>query len=108
MYAMNEPAPAAQLPQEFLDLLAKAFEDRGVNKPCPRCGHPYFSIYNSGVLNHVLQTYVDELNITGAGYPTVITFCNNCGFVSQHALVALGLLDDALRTLTKAKKKASS
>jgi ribosomal protein S27AE len=75
--------------------IAKALVDRGVNRPCPRCGNTSFSIVD-GYFNPSLQRELSgALIIGGPTVPTVITACNRCGFLSQHALGVLGLLPQA-------------
>lgn len=69
--------------------IIEALNSKGVNKPCPRCGHLHFSV--------VAETFIpinNEPNVISVGgpvVPTVIVACSNCGFVTQHALGALGL-----------------
>ena len=39
------------------------------------------------------------------GMPSVATVCNNCGFISNHSLGALGLLEVSTQLLFKHSNK---
>ncbi|MCY3731419.1 MAG: hypothetical protein OXF98_08765 [Rhodospirillaceae bacterium] len=45
-----------------------------------------------GYFNQTVQDDMSELVIGGASIPSIVTACTNCGFLSQYALGALGLL----------------
>lgn len=76
--------------------IVKALEEKGGDKPCPRCGHKEFTVAE-GYVSPVLQKeYVEELEFYRFGGKRVIVsafvICTNCGFMSQHSLVALGIV----------------
>jgi hypothetical protein len=75
--------------KERSDKIINALNSKGVNKPCPRCGHLHFSVVEETFIpiNHDPNAVVAG----GPVVPTVIVACSNCGFVTQHALGALGL-----------------
>lgn len=73
--------------QKVIEALAKA----GANLPCPRCGNGQFSLVD-GYFNHPIQTSLGGLVIGGPSVPSVVVVCNQCGFISQHALGVLNLL----------------
>lgn len=58
---------------------------------CPMCGLNSFTISDGYVFNEVHDDYKHRV-IGGAGIPSVLLVCSNCGFISQHAIGALGLL----------------
>ncbi|MDR1746943.1 MAG: hypothetical protein LBR49_06695 [Tannerella sp.] len=58
---------------------------------CPMCQNNRF-VLADGYFNNQLQRDIGSYSIGGAGIPTVAIICENCGFVSQHALGSLGLL----------------
>lgn len=66
---------------------------RGVNLPCPRCGNKDFSLID-GYFSQPIQAEATSPNliIGGPAIPSVVTACNRCGYLSQHALGALGLI----------------
>lgn len=57
---------------------------------CPMCNHNKFSLAE-GYFNNFIQD-LKNISIGGPSIPTAAIICENCGFVSQHALGALQLL----------------
>lgn len=82
-----------QLSQEEKDEIIEILKERGAIQSCPRCGHGNFTILD-GYMTHSLQSKLEGQVIGGPAIPTVAVICNNCGFVSEHALGVLGLLED--------------
>lgn len=75
--------------QRIIDKL----NEKGVRAPCPMCGNKNF-VLADGYFNHPIQSNPRAgLVIGGPSIPTIAIICSNCGFTSQHALGALGLLD---------------
>ena len=73
-------------------LIIETLNKKGVNKPCPRCGHPHFSVVAEAEI-----TVVEDTRWRAAvpqALPIVVVACSNCGFVSQHALGPIGLLEE--------------
>jgi ribosomal protein S27AE len=80
------------LTEEQKQQIIKALNDRGVSQPCPRCGNRSFSLID-GYFNQPVQPELSGgLVIGGPTIPSVVTACNKCGFLAQHALGVLGLL----------------
>lgn len=77
--------------QQERDAIADALRRRGVRLPCPRCGNNDFSVID-GYFSNPLQQNVGDLVLGGQTIPTAVVACSHCGFLSQHALGALGLL----------------
>lgn len=73
------------------DRIVRALLSKGANLPCPRCGNLNFAVLD-GYFNQPLQMKLDGLYLGGPSIPTVVTACVKCGFLSCHALGALGLL----------------
>jgi ribosomal protein S27AE len=75
----------------------KALREKGVKLPCPRCGNGHFTLLD-GFFNQPVSTAdwspASQAMAFSSGptVPSVVTACTRCGFVSQHALGALGLL----------------
>ena len=70
--------------------IAKKLVEKKVTPKCPMCGEKGFSMadaYTQRLLQPTLGTY----KLTGLNVPTIMTFCKHCGFVSEHALGALGV-----------------
>lgn len=56
---------------------------------CPICHKPQLAIMPGIFLNLVHEGNLDPLQIGPNGIPAVPLVCQNCGFISQHSLVAL-------------------
>lgn len=78
---------------EEKEKIIKALEERSVNLPCPRCGNQQFSVAE-GYFSQSLQKDLGGVILGGPTLPSVVIVCTRCGFLSQHALGALGLLDN--------------
>ena len=70
---------------EIIDKL----KEKGVEAPCPRCGKERFTI--AGNHKIIIQDNPKLIALTGPYIPTVIIICDNCGYISEHAIKALGI-----------------
>ena len=70
-----------------------ALQAKGVKAICPMCGNINF-ILADGYFNHPMQVDFQNFTLGGPSIPTIATVCSNCGFISQHALGILGLLNN--------------
>ena len=75
-----------QLEQEIVS----ALREKGAVRPCPRCGTENFQFV--GLFKHALQDQGAGFKIGGKSIPVAALTCVNCGWMSEHALGALGLL----------------
>ena len=85
------------IPDGAAHQIIQELERRGALKRCPMCSTDVFN-FEDGYLTPVLQADIDRPSFSGRSIPCVVVTCLNCGFVSQHALGALGMLprkDDA-------------
>jgi len=80
------------LSQEKQKEIIEALRLHGANRPCPRCGNGTFELID-GYAAQSIQTEVRGIVIGGRAVPTVLVACNRCGWLAQHALGALGLLE---------------
>lgn len=71
--------------------IVAAFLKRGVTLPCPRCGNNKFTLLD-GYFNQTIQVALTGIVIGGPSVPSAVVACDRCGFLSQHALGALGLM----------------
>lgn len=71
------------------ELAIKALTEKRVDKPCPRCGNQKFSVIGETFIP--LQDNPNAFQIGGFSIPTVIVACDNCGYITQHAQVTLGI-----------------
>ena len=77
-----------EVEQDRSKRIVEALASKGVDRTCPRCGNAHFSV--------VAETYLQinsnpTLIVGGYRLPTVIVACNNCGFITQHALGPLDI-----------------
>lgn len=78
--------------QNEKEKIIKALQDRLAKQPCPRCANQQFTLAD-GYFNQPFQNELSAgLIIGGPSIPSVVVLCTRCGFVSQHALGMLGLL----------------
>ena len=77
------------------DEIIQKLIEKGVNKPCPRCGNDAFTLID-GYFNQTIQDSVSGHVVGGASVPSIVTACTNCGFLSQYALGSIGLLPHQL------------
>lgn len=75
--------------QRIILELNKRFNSSGIK--CPMCGNNHF-IIGDGYFNSFMQDDFRSLNLGGPSIPSIPVICNNCGFISMHALGILGLL----------------
>jgi ribosomal protein S27AE len=82
----------SKLSPEQIGKIVKKIEEKGATLPCPRCGNGTFAIAE-GYFNQTIQPDSSGLVIGGGlAIPSAVLVCTKCGFISQHALVILGLL----------------
>lgn len=72
--------------------IINSLNKKGVRIHCPMCEHKNFIIAD-GYFNHPMQSNLEGVSFGGPSIPTIAIVCSNCGFISQHALGVLGLLD---------------
>jgi ribosomal protein S27AE len=77
--------------QEMKQKIVAALTERGATLDCPRCGNGNFILLD-GYFRNIVQPDVMNFHLDGNGVPSVVTICDRCGFMSQHALGILGLL----------------
>jgi hypothetical protein len=81
----------ASLTQEQKNKIIARLMERGAKLPCPRCGNNKFTLLD-GYFTQLISTEVGAYVLGGPSVPSVVTACTQCGYLSQHALGALGLL----------------
>ena len=83
--------PQTQISDKKKKEIVKALNERGAKLPCSRCGNDSFSLL-PGYFNQTLQPGLKGMVLGGPSVPSVVLVCNQCGYLSQHALGTLGLL----------------
>lgn len=72
--------------------LAKAFQEKLPILECPMCHNKKFKLAD-GYFANVIQGELKSIKLDGKYIPSAAVVCDNCGFISFHALGSLGLLD---------------
>lgn len=80
------------LNQEEKNKIAQAINQKIQHIKCPMCKNGTFSIAEGYFNNFMQQGHWSNISIGGPSIPSIAIICTNCGFISQHALGALGLL----------------
>lgn len=77
-------------PEELRSDIVKRLQERGVNRPCGRCGHEKFTLVDGfavfGLVMKLDSEHVERL------LPSACIACARCGYVTFHTLAPLGLL----------------
>ncbi len=90
-------------PENKDEIVQKLMERIGTLE-CPMCKKHHFTLVD-GYAAHYVQKDLKTFSIGGGNVlPTIIMVCNNCGFVSQYALGALGLLNDTQDSVNTEEK----
>ena len=69
-----------------------ALKTRGAGS-CPRCSDSQWTVSEYSRLE--VQATMDRNSGDGTTIPAVMIICENCGFISQHALQPLGIWPQA-------------
>lgn len=72
--------------------IAREIRKRIPNLRCPMCGSERMDVESGFIHNH-LTTQKLEPRLFGVSIPSIPLVCQNCGFISQHALGILSVLD---------------
>ncbi len=72
--------------------IVEALRRAGANHPCPRCGNLEFTLLNGYEHVPIANKLGGTLTVTRNVVPSILTVCERCGYLSAHALGALGLL----------------
>ncbi|MCX8485814.1 MAG: hypothetical protein ORN53_01290 [Crocinitomicaceae bacterium] len=81
------------IPESEKQKIIKRLQEKGGKINCPMWGHNNFIIAD-GYFNSPMQSdFQGGLVLGGPSIPTIAIVCGNCGFMSQHALGVLGLLN---------------
>lgn len=70
--------------------LIQALRDKGVDRPCPRCGTTRFDVVGEALV--ALNDDPNMITVGGPSIPVVLVACSHCGFLSQHAQAVLGVM----------------
>jgi len=73
--------------------IIKALKEKNVSLPCPRCKFSNFQVIGQTTLS--MSENPTIVSLGGAVIPAAIVTCSNCGFITLHALGALGLMPNS-------------
>jgi hypothetical protein len=86
------PDPQFRFTEEEKNLVLEALKSHGAMTACPRCANANFLLLD-GYTQITLHRDRPTENLSKANLvPAVSMACMQCGFISTHALGALGLL----------------
>ncbi len=85
----NSQQISDELKQKIIDALTKA----GADRPCPRCGNNQFFVAD-GLVFHILQNSISNPRLGGTGIVCAVVICSKCGYISEHSLSSLGLINE--------------
>ena len=81
------------IPEKFRLKISHELKKRNVTK-CPMCGESKFVVADTYTVNN-LYSDIDDVGSSARTLPCALMICANCGYISQHALGALGLMQEA-------------
>lgn len=87
--------PEKHLSKEEQDKIIAKFDLIIPHLNCPMCKNSNF-VMGDGYFNNVLQFHFNGIALSGPSIPTIPIICQNCGFISQHALKTIDLLPNNL------------
>ena len=77
--------------KELIQVLEARLSQNKTKLKCPMCSNRNFTIADAYLRND-LQPDIRNVNLGGPSIPAIAIICTNCGFISQHAIGALGLM----------------
>ncbi|MGH3789193.1 MAG: hypothetical protein ACRDRU_11735 [Pseudonocardiaceae bacterium] len=81
------------LTSEQRQQVADRLRELGATMPCPRCTDISFSLVDELAVVPVCSQVGGSL-VGGLALPAALLVCNQCGFLSYHALTKLGLAEE--------------
>lgn len=72
--------------------IVEALAERMPQLYCPMCGSSSFSLLD-GFNIEIMQEDITRIQLDGRTLPSVTFVCERCGFISHHAIGALGLME---------------
>lgn len=72
--------------------IVEALAERMPQLHCPMCGSSSFSLLD-GFNIEIIQEDITKIQLDGRTVPSATFVCERCGFISHHAIGALGLME---------------
>lgn len=82
------------IPEEQKKLILRILSSKIPQFQCPMCQSKVFAILDGYMTNNLQEDYKNIVLPNKQIIPSVIIVCTNCGFMSQHSIGALGLLEE--------------
>ncbi|AHI05494.1 hypothetical protein BDW_04930 [Bdellovibrio bacteriovorus W] len=79
------------LPVELRQMLANKIQEKIPNLSCPMCRSQDFTLAD-GFTSTTVQKDPKKITL-GSAIPAISLICKNCGFISQHALGVLKIMN---------------
>ena len=73
--------------------IVQALANRVNKMECPICHQGRFTLIDGYITDAVQNDFSYQIIGSKTTLPSVALVCNNCGFISQHSLGILGLLN---------------
>ena len=64
------------------------------NIECTMCHHRHFALLDGYITENIQNNYKSIIVGGGTILPLATIICENCGFIAQYSLGALGLMED--------------
>lgn len=77
--------------------ILEVLQEKRIDPICPICKKMQFTIVDGYITDNVSDDYKKQV-LGGRVIPSFVLVCNNCGFMSHHALGALGLINNEKNT----------
>ena len=78
--------------KERQEEIIQVLQEKGVDKPCPRCGNEKFELIGETGIQLSDNPNPIMSQIMGPFVPLVLIACSRCGYLTQHAQGPLGLV----------------
>ena len=80
------------IPTHKREVIVNRLMQAGIQTMCPMCGGELKTLMDGYVVT-ILQPNIRKLQLGGKTLPAVAMVCGKCGYLRQHALGPLGLLE---------------
>jgi len=80
------------IPKHKKKAIVNRLMQAGIQTMCPMCGGELNTLIDGYVVT-ILQPHINKYQLGGKTLPAVVMVCGKCGYIRQHALGPLKLLD---------------
>jgi transcription elongation factor Elf1 len=90
-----------ELKEKIIKELDERIEKLNKNFQCPICNHKNFNVVEGFTRKDIDDDFSKIIIGRGKIIPSMSIICNNCGFMADFAIGALGFLEDKEKTEEK-------